>query len=136
MNNLRNIRRQKNISLAEISKQTEIPIRTLEMWDSNKRIPQSYHRIKALAGFLEVGMDELMEYWESECIYDGKTVEVSMRTVEKDTLLQLFEVTEMDDELYLSEYITRESAMDLFEQLKTDKDITDFMNNRIQFYEG
>lgn len=136
MNNLRNIRRQKNISLAEISKQTEIPIRTLEMWDSNKRIPQSYHRIKALAGFLEVGMDELMEYWESECIYDGKTVEVSMRTVEKDTLLQLFEVTEMDDELYLSEYITRESAMDLFEQLKTDKNITDFMNNRIQFYEG
>lgn len=136
MNNLRNIRRQKNISLAEISKQTEIPIRTLEMWDSNKRIPQSYHRIKALAGFLEVGMDELMEYWEPGCIYDGKTVEVSMQTVEKDTLLQLFEVTEDEFTLYLSEYITRESAMDLFEQLKTDKNITDFMNNRIQFYEG
>lgn len=136
MNNLRNIRRQKNISLAEISKQTEIPIRTLEMWDSNKRIPQSYHRIKALAGFLEVGMDELMKYWEPGCIYDGKTVEVSMQTVEKDTLLQLFEVTEDEFTLYLSEYITRESAMDLFEQLKTDKNITDFMNNRIQFYEG
>lgn len=136
MNNLRNIRRQKNISLAEISKETEIPIRTLEMWDSNKRIPQSYHRIKALAGFLEVGMDELMEYWKPGCIYDGKTVEVSMQTVEKDTLLQLFEVTEDEFTLYLSEYITRESAMDLFEQLKIDKNITDFMNNRIQFYEG
>ena len=136
MNNLRNIRKRAGLSLAEISNKTEIPIRTLEMWDSNKRIPQSYHRIKALAKVLNVGMDELMEYWEDGCIYDGKTVEVSMQTVEKDTLLQLFEVTEDEIIPYISEYITRESAMDLFEQLKKDKDVTDYINNRIQFYEG
>lgn len=136
MNNLRNLRRKKGLSLTDISKETAIPIRTLEMWDSNKRIPQSYHRIKALSKVLGVGMDEVMEYWESGCIYDGKKVEVSMQTVEKDTLLQILEDHEDEITPYVSEYITRESAMDLYEQLKTDKDITDFMNHRIQFYEG
>ena len=62
MNNLRNIRKIAGLSIAELSKKTDIPIRTLEMWDSNKRIPQSYHRIKALAKVLDVSMDELMEY--------------------------------------------------------------------------
>lgn len=138
MNNLRNIRKIAGLSIAELSKKTDIPIRTLEMWDSNKRIPQSYHRIKALAKVLDVSMDELMEYWEEGCVYEGKKVVVSMQTVEKDTLLQLFEVDNEDIELnpLVSEYITRDSALDLFEQLKKDKDVTDYINNRIQFYEG
>lgn len=133
MNNLRNLRRKKGLSLAQIAKETKIPIRTLEMWDSNKRIPQAYHRIKALSHVLECDMDDFMTY-EEECVYDGKPATVLLETVEKDTLLRVWD----DDitECVISEYITRESALELVEYLKTNKDITDFMNNRIQFYEG
>ena len=133
MNNLRNLRRKQGLSLAQIAEKTEIPIRTLEMWDSNKRIPQSYHRIKALSRLLDCDMDEFMTY-EEKCVYEGRDAVVLLRTVEKDTLLFI-----VDDNflgLLISENITRDSALELVEYLKTNKDITDFMNNRIRFYEG
>jgi transcriptional regulator with XRE-family HTH domain len=132
MNNLRNIRRKKGLSLAEIAKQTEIPLRTLEMWDSNKRIPQSYHRIKELAVLLECTMDDIMTYKE-DCVYEGKEVHVDLSTAERDTFFVVYDDAYND---IISEYITRDSAMDLLEQMKKDKDITDFVNNRIQFYQG
>lgn len=133
MNNLRNLRRKKGLSLGQIAKETDIPIRTLEMWDSNKRIPQSYHRIKALSELLGCDMDEFMTY-EEKCVYEGKDVSVNLSTVEKDTHLS---VCLYDDfTTVISENITRDSAMDLLEYLKTNKDITDFLHNRIRFYEG
>ena len=131
MNNLRNLRIKQGLSLAQIAEKTEIPIRTLEMWVSNKRIPQSYHRIKALSQLLDCDMDEFMTY-EEKCVYEGRDAVVRLRTVEKDTLLFI-----VDDGLIgtiISEYITRESALELVDYMKTNKDITDFMNNRIQFY--
>lgn len=133
MNNLRNLRRKKGLSLATISQKTGIPIRTLEMWDCNKRIPQSYHRIKALSHILECDMDDFMTY-EEGCVYDGKYVYVCLETGEKDTLLTVWD--EGFAEYVVSEYITRESALELIEYLKTNKDITDFLHNRIQLYEG
>lgn len=133
MNNLRNLRRKKGLSLAQIAEKTEIPIRTLEMWDSNKRIPQAYHRIKVLSELLDCDMDDFMTY-EENCVYEGKKVAICLTTVEKDTLLRVFDDDIMEN--VISENITRDSALELVEYLKTNKDITDFMNNRIQFYEG
>lgn len=133
MNNLRNLRRKKGLSLAQIAEKTEIPIRTLEMWDSNKRIPQAYHRIKVLSELLDCDMDDFMTY-EENCVYEGKKVAICLTTVEKDTLLRVFDEDIMEN--VISENITRDSALELVEYLKTNKDITDFMNNRIQFYEG
>lgn len=133
MNNLRNLRRKAGLSLAQIAEKTEIPIRTLEMWDSNKRIPQSYHRIKALSQLLGCDMDDFMTY-EEKCVYEGRDAVVCLRTVEKDTLLFIVDDALMG--LLISENITRESALELVEYLKANKDITDFMNNRIRFYEG
>lgn len=132
MNNLRNLRRKAGLSLAQIAKQTDIPIRTLEMWDSNKRIPQAYHRIKVLSELLDCDMDDFMTY-EENCVYEGKKVAICLTTVEKDTLLRVFDEDIMEN--VISENITRDSALELVEYLKTNKDITDFMNNRIQFYE-
>lgn len=133
MNNLRNLRRKAGLSLAQIAEKTEIPIRTLEMWDSNKRIPQAYHRIKVLSELLDCDMDDFMTY-EENCVYEGKKVAICLTTVEKDTLLRVFDEDIMEN--VISENITRDSALELVECLKTNKDITDFMNNRIQFYEG
>lgn len=133
MNNLRNLRRKAGLSLAQIAEKTEIPIRTLEMWDSNKRIPQAYHRIKVLSELLDCDMDDFMTY-EENCVYEGKKVAICLTTVEKDTLLRVFDEDIMEN--VISENITRDSALELVEYLKTNKDITDFMNNRIQFYEG
>lgn len=133
MNNLRNLRRAAGLPLAQIAEKTGIPIRTLEMWDSNKRIPQAYHRIKALSELLECDMDEFMTY-ECGAVYEEDNVIVLMSTVEKDTLLRVVYDDTIDDLFY--EYITRECALELVEYLKTNKDITDFMHNRIQFYEG
>lgn len=132
MNNLRNLRRKAGLSLAQIAEKTEIPIRTLEMWDSNKRIPQAYHRIKVLSELLDCDMDDFMTY-EENCVYEGKKVAICLTTVEKDTLLRVFDEDIMEN--VISENITRDSALELVEYLKTNKDITDFMNNRIQFYE-
>lgn len=133
MNNLRNLRRKAGLSLAQIAEKTEIPIRTLEMWDSNKRIPQAYHRIKVLSELLYCDMDDFMTY-EENCVYEGKKVAICLTTVEKDTLLRVFDEDIMEN--VISENITRDNALELVEYLKTNKDITDFMNNRIQFYEG
>lgn len=133
MNNLRNLRRKAGLSLAQIAEKTEIPIRTLEMWDSNKRIPQAYHRIKVLSELLDCDMDDFMTY-EENCVYEGKKVAICLTTVEKDTLLRVFDDDIMEN--VISENITRDSALELVEYLKTNKDITDFLNNRIQFYEG
>lgn len=133
MNNLRNLRRKAGLSLAQIAKDTDIPIRTLEMWDSNKRIPQAYHRIKVLSELLDCDMDDFMTY-EEECVYEGKKVAICLTTVEKDTLLRVFDEDIMEN--VISENITRDSALELVEYLKTNKDITDFMNNHIRFYEG
>lgn len=133
MNNLRNLRRKAGLSLAQIAEKTEIPIRTLEMWDSNKRIPQAYHRIKALSRLLDCDMDKFMTY-EEKCVYEGRDAVVCLRTVEKDTLLFIIDDNFLG--LLISENITRDSALELVEYLKTNKDITDFMNNRIRFYEG
>lgn len=133
MNNLRNLRRKKGVSLSQLAQETDIPIRTLEMWDSNKRIPQAYHRIKALSEILGCDMDEFMTY-EGQCIYEGKDAFVNLSTVEKDTHLNIF--YEEDLTPIISENITRECALELVEYLKKNKDITEFMNSRIQFYEG
>ena len=133
MNNLRNLRRKAGLSLAQIAEKTEIPIRTLEMWDSNKRIPQAYHRIKALSELFGCDMDDFMTYAEN-CFYEGKKVAICLTTVEKDTLLRVFDEDIMEN--VISENITRDSALELVEYLKANKDITDFMNNRIRFYEG
>ena len=133
MNNLRNLRGKAGLSLAQIAEKTEIPIRTLEMWDSNKRIPQAYHRIKVLSELLDCDMDDFMTY-EENCVYEGKKVAICLTTVEKDTLLRVFDDDIMEN--VISENITRDSALELVEYLKTNKDITDFLNNRIQFYEG
>lgn len=132
MNNLRNLRRKKGLSLAQIAKETDIPIRTLEMWDSNKRIPQSYHRIKAVSALLDCDMDDFMTY-EENCVYDGIDAVVCLKTVEKDTLLYIFDVDLTG--IIISENITRDSALELVDYLKTNKDITEFLNTRIQFYQ-
>ena len=77
MNNLRNIRKKRGISLKQLHEMTGIPFRTLEDWDGEKRQIQAYHRIKMLAKVLKCDMDDLMVK-EEECLYDGEEAVICM----------------------------------------------------------
>lgn len=62
MNNIRNLRKKAGISLAQLHRTTNIPLRTLEDWDHQKNTPQQYHRIKMLADIFKCTEYEVMQF--------------------------------------------------------------------------
>ena len=124
MNNLRNLRKAKGLSLADISKATGIPVRSLEDWDSEKRTINAYHRIKRLAKLLDVSVDEFMTK-EEKCIYAGNSVALSM--VQEENGVEFY-IVDCDTFNYLLQgTIPREEALNLLKHLKNDKDITEYI---------
>lgn len=124
MNNLRNLRKKKGLSLAQLHKITGYPLRTLEDWDAEKKLITSYHRIKRLSEILECSMDEFM-IKEEKCVCDGYEAVIYMVQVEDGV-----NITVVDAENFksiLSAIVPREKALELLKSLKTNKDITRFV---------
>lgn len=117
MNNLRNLRKEKGISLAELHRITGYPLRTLEDWEAERVTISSYHRMKRLADFFDVTIDELMTRKEN-CIFKGEN--------------DCIEFVQDEDGVHISVsgfccVISRKKALEILKALKKDKDITAFL---------
>lgn len=121
MNNLRNLRKEKGLSIPELHRHTGIPIRTLEMWDTEKRMPTSYHRIKAISKILGCSPDDFMTKVE-KCLYDGKNMDVVLVDVEKGVYVRIFEE---NDEI-ASITVSQDKAMELLNFVKMGWDVKVF----------
>lgn len=131
MNNIRNIRLSKGITMKELHNRTGIPLRTLEDWEHDKAIPTQYHRLKKLAEVLNCSIEDLMIRKEDAFMGNG-IVTVELETAEKGTILRVFHA---DGYAVINEVITEESGKNLVNYLKKDKDITEFLNRYIDFAE-
>lgn len=60
MNKIKEKRLEKGISRAELSRNTGIPLRTLESWEAEIRKPTKYQNLVLLAKALECNIDDLI----------------------------------------------------------------------------
>lgn len=119
MNNLRNLRNEKGLSIPKLHRITGIPVRTLEDWDTNKRIPQSYHRIKRLSDILGCSMDDFMTY-KNKCLCGGDICDIEMYQDEDGVNVSItgrFKGT-----------IDRNTAMNMIDFIKNGYDVSVFLN--------
>lgn len=124
MNNLRNLRKKKGLSIPDLHRLTGYPVRTLEDWDSERRIIQSYHRIKKLSEILECTIDEFMTK-EEIGIFKGEEVIVSMVQEEDGVHIQLVD-SECEEISNGFTIIPREEALSMLKDIKNNKDISDY----------
>lgn len=131
MNNLRNLRKKKGISLNELAELTGIPFRTLQDWDGEKRQIQAYHRIKILAKVLDCDMDAVMEK-EEKCIYDGMEAVCVLVQWEDGVHIYLMKDDDFYTEIARDIIMPREDALELLDQIKNRKDIKSFLYKYIK----
>lgn len=122
MNNLRNLRMAKGLSIPELQRLTGYPLRTLEDWDSNKSQITAYHRMRKLADILQVSVDELMCY-KQDCMYgENKAI---LELVQEENGVK-FTFTKLYTSNPVSGSISREMALELLRFMKKNKDIEPF----------
>lgn len=68
-NNVRELRNEKGLSRAELSRLSQIPIRTLECWEADEasashRVPRDVYQIKKVADALGVRIEEVINFDE------------------------------------------------------------------------
>ena len=129
MNNLKNLRKKRGLSIKNLHDLTGFPVRTLEDWDANKKPIQAYHRIKKLSEVLECSMDEFMTY-EDKCIYHGEASIFTLFQEEEGVRIQVF--AEEDKKLpfmypTVNAIITRENALQLLKFRKDNEDIWPYL---------
>lgn len=119
MNNLRNLRKEKGLTLPEIHRMTGIPLRSLEEYDANRIIISHYHRIKELSKVIGCTMDELMLF-EDKCIYDRNEAYVCMYDVEGGVAVIVLGVERWT--------VTRKESMEILQRIKKKSDLIDVLD--------
>ena len=115
MNNLKNLRKRKGLSISKLHELTGIPIRTLEDWENERHQTLPYHRIKLLAEVLECGIEELMTK-EIDCLYNEKSVSIYFTQEEQGVLVNMFEQEYSDP--CLTTILPRETVLELLKEVK------------------
>lgn len=64
MNNIRNLREERNMSRAELCRLSGVPLRTVQSWELNDRVPRDVYQLKRVADALNVKIEELID-WEN-----------------------------------------------------------------------
>lgn len=124
MNNLRNLRKKRGISLAELQRMTGYPLRTLENWDSDAKLIQSYHRIMRLSEILGCTMDEFMTK-EEKCLYEGREAYITLFQDEDGVHINVHNSN--DFTVVASIVVSREKALELLKYIKHHEDITEYI---------
>lgn len=124
MNNLRNLRKKRGLTIKKLHELTGYPVRSLEDWDANRKPIQVYHRIRKLAEVLKCSMDEFMTY-EEKCIYHGEEAFFILFQEEEGVRIEVY----WDDDIdaALTAIITRENALKLLQFRKDNEDICPFL---------
>lgn len=127
MNSLRKRRKALGLSIPEIHRRTGIPLRTLEDWDTEKRVPNSYYRIRVLSELLECSEEDFMTK-EEECMYNGKPATVSLIQEDKD--VRIYIISDDDVNIKYEGTISRAMALELLDYLKKTQEITLFFKKQ------
>lgn len=129
MNSLRKRRKALGLSIPEIHRRTGIPLRTLEDWDAEKRVPNSYYRIRVLSKLLECSEEEFMTK-EEKCMYNGKPATVALVQEDKDVRIYIIIIDADDVNIKYQGTISREMALELLDYLKKSWEITLFFKKQ------
>lgn len=132
MNNIKNIRLSKGISCTELHRLTKIPLRTLEDWESDKRTPKDYHRLKTLASILDCSIDDLMIRRE-DATWNYNDVTIELELIENGTSFKIYYNDLPYDNLMIDKVITNACGTALVNHLKKNRDITEFMEDQIVY---
>lgn len=127
MNSLRKRRKALGLSIPEIHRRTGIPLRTLEDWDVEKRVPNSYYRIRVLSKLLECSEEEFMTK-EEECMYNSKPADVALIQEDKD--VRIYIIADDDVNIKYEGTISRAMALELLDYLKKSQEITLFFKKQ------
>ena len=125
MNNLRNLRKKRGLSIKKLHELTGFPVRTLEDWDANKKPIQAYHRIRKLADVLYCSMDEFMTY-EDKCIYHEKSCIFTLFQEEEGVCIKVYD-EENTKHILVNAIITRDNALQLLKFRKDNEDIWPYL---------
>ena len=131
MNNLRNLRKARGLSIAKLHELTGIPVRSLEDWDAEKRLLQSYHRIKALSEVLDCDMDNLMTK-EEKCVFEGIQAVIWLTQEETGVKIEILDAENLNQ--IFKTIVTREKALELLKYMKDHEgtDIKMFLSEYIK----
>lgn len=131
MNNLRNLRKARGLSIAKLHELTGIPVRSLEDWDAEKRLLQSYHRIKALSEVLDCDMDALMTK-EEDCVFEGIQAVIFLSQEEAGVKIAICDDEDLN--LIFKTIIPRKKALELLKYMKDHEgtDIKTFLSEYIK----
>lgn len=124
MNNLRNLRKKRGLTIKKLHELTGYPVRSLEDWDANRKPIQVYHRIKKLSEVLGCTMDEFMTY-EDNCIYHGESAVFALFQEEEGVRISV--LYDDDIKIAFTAIITRESALQLLKYKKDNEDIWPYL---------
>lgn len=61
MNKIKQIRECAGMSRAELSRLSEVPARTIDDWENNRRIPRDVYQLKKIADALNVTIEDLID---------------------------------------------------------------------------
>ena len=124
MNNLRNLRKAKGLTIPKLSELTGIPVRTIEDYESEKSQITYYHRLNAFCRALDCDMDLLMTK-EEKCVYGGKNSVMCL--IQREDSVVSIEIVE-DEELNLlfKTMVLREKALELLKYMKEHKEVKSF----------
>lgn len=121
MNNLRNLRKKRGLSLKDIHDITGYPVRTLEDWDANKKPIQAFHRIKKLAEVLKCDIDDLMIF-EQACTYNGEERIICMIQEEDGIHVSIFDE---ESERVAFNIVSREETLAILKLLKNNREVSE-----------
>ena len=62
MNFIKAIRESKQISRAELSRMSRVPLRTIDDWENNRRVPRDVYQLKRISDALDVTIEQLIDW--------------------------------------------------------------------------
>ena len=126
MNNLRNLRKTKGLTIPKLSELTGIPVRTIEDYESEKSQITYYHRLNAFCKALDCDIDLLMTK-EEKCFYDGTSAIMWLVQQEDGVCVEIVEDDEdcKFDSLF-KDVISRNKALELLKYMKEHEEVNPF----------
>ena len=66
MNRIKEIRQEQNLTRKALSDVSNVPLRTLEEWESGRRIPRDVYQIKKVAVALKCRIEDIIDFNDGE----------------------------------------------------------------------
>ena len=129
MNNIRNLRKAKGLTIPKLSELTCIPVRTIEDYESEKSQIAYYHRLKAFCKALDCDIDNLMTK-EEKCVYDGISAVIWLTQMEDGVCIDILDEEELN--LLDKRTTSRANALLLLQHIKENKDVKQFFDGMYQ----